>query len=173
MTGCATYSFRPVRLPDAEDEVNDLPFLQRLYASTREDEMAYTGWAAEDIDAFLLQQFHAQHQYYWEQFAGASFEVILDGDGDSIGRLYWEEREDEFRVIDIALLPGMRGKGIGGSIMRNIIDDASSLGKAVRIHVEQYNPAMRLYTRLGFQMVEEQGAYHLMEHPAPAPALAE
>ncbi len=30
------------------------------------------------------------------------------------------------------------------------------------IHVERYNPAMRLYRRLGFATVEDNGIYDLM-----------
>jgi hypothetical protein len=47
-------SYRPIS--DA-----DLPFLGRLYASTRLEELAVTGWPQEQIDAFLAQQFEAQH----------------------------------------------------------------------------------------------------------------
>ena len=103
------------------------------------------------------------HNYYMEQFRDADFDLIMGSDGVPIGRLYLEERDDEFRVIDIALLPAWRGKGIGGRIMLGIHDRAFAAGKAVRIHVEQHNPAMRLYHRLGFKKVEDRGIYHLME----------
>ena len=39
---------------------------------------------------------------------------------------------------------------------------------AVRIHVEHYNPALRLYERLGFTHVDDHGVHKLMEwSPAP------
>jgi len=145
----------------------DLPFLRELYASTRLEEVAQTGWPQEQADAFLLQQFEAQHKFYTEQFTDASFEVIIDKNRTPIGRIYLEEREDEFRIIDISLLPSHRGKGIGGRLVQNIINNAA--GKAVRIHVEHNNPAMRLYNRLGFVMVEDKGIYHLMELTPPRP----
>jgi len=154
------YSFRPIRLVE---EDNDLPFLARLYASTRLEEMALSGWPQHQIDSFLQQQFEAQHQFYMEQFAGASFDLVLATDGSPMGRLYLEERDDEFRIIDIALLPEFRGQGIGGNLMKNIITKAFEAEKMVRIHVEQNNPAMKLYLRLGFQKIEEKGVYHLME----------
>ena len=65
--------------------------------------------------------------------------------------------------MDIALLPVYRGHGIGTSLMQSILDEAAQAGLPVRIHVEQYNPAMRLYKRLGFQHVGETGVYLLME----------
>ena len=141
----------------------DRPFLEALYTSTRREELAQTGWPQPQIDGFLNQQFEAQHNYYMEQFRDADFDLIMGSDGVPIGRLYLEERDDEFRVIDIALLPAWRGKGIGGRIMLGIHDRAFAAGKAVRIHVEQHNPAMRLYHRLGFKKVEDRGIYHLME----------
>lgn len=159
------FSFRPVALIEGE---TDLPFMRELYASTRQEEMEMSGWPQEQIDAFLLQQFEAQHKYYTEHYSAADFDIIVGEDGAPIGRLYLDEWENAFRIIDIALLPQCRGKGIGGKIMRDIIDRAFAAGKAVSIHVEQYNPAMKLYQRLGFQMVEEQGVYHLMEIKPPA-----
>jgi len=36
-------------------------------------------------------------------------------------------------------------------------------GKALGIHVEKFNPAMKLYERLGFKPVEDQGIYLLMQ----------
>ncbi|MEZ5300916.1 MAG: GNAT family N-acetyltransferase [Verrucomicrobiales bacterium] len=164
-----TYSFRPISLAEGG---SDLPFLAALYASTRREEMAMTGWPAYQIEAFLRQQFEAQHRFYQDQFSSAQFDIILDAAGEPIGRLYLDEREDEIRVIDIALLPDARGRGIGGRIMADILDKAFASEKTVRIHVEQNNPAMRLYRRLGFKMIEEQGVYYLMEAVPPSRAAA-
>lgn len=142
---------------------SDLEFLRELYASTRRDEMAVTGWPPEQIEAFLRQQFEAQHIHYTTHFPKAGFDLIHAENGEPIGRLYLEERVDEFRIIDIALLPEFRGRGIGSRLLQDIIDRAFSAKKSVRIHVEHNNPAMRLYQRLGFTKIEEQGVYHLME----------
>jgi hypothetical protein len=42
----------------------DLPFLARLYASTRTEELAAVPWSAEQKAAFLDMQFRAQHAHY-------------------------------------------------------------------------------------------------------------
>lgn len=159
-----TYSFRSAVF---EGEANDLDFLRELYASTRREEMVPSGWPQERIEEFLLQQFEAQHSFYQENFSSSDFDLIRSSSNDLIGRLYLDERDDEFRIIDIALLPDWRGQGIGGDILRRIIERAFEVGKAVAIHVEQNNPAMHLYSRLGFEMIEEQGVYHLMEVKPP------
>ena len=163
-----TYALRPAGFTGGG---SDLPFLRALYASTRRDELAQTGWPQTQIDAFLSQQFEAQHQHYQTHFASARFDLILDSEGDPIGRLYLDERPDEFRIIDIALLPGSRGQGTGTGIMQDVIAGATAAQKPVRIHVEHNNPAQRLYRRLGFTKIEDKGVYHLMERPCPAPEI--
>lgn len=140
----------------------DQPFLYGLYASTRQDELAHVDWDAVRKEAFLVMQFNAQHKFYVERFPQASFELILQ-DGEAIGRLYLDRREDEIRIIDIALLPVHRGQGIGTMLMQDILDEGGRLDLPVRIHVERNNPALRLYHRLGFHEVGNHGIYYLME----------
>jgi ribosomal protein S18 acetylase RimI-like enzyme len=140
----------------------DEPFLHRLYASTRQDELAQVPWSEAEKAQFLEMQFQAQHKYYLEQFTKADLGLILEGD-QPIGRLYLDHRDDEIRLIDIALLPEHRGRGLGSRLMRDILAMAKKAGKAVRIHVEQFNPAQRLYQRLGFRKVQDEGPYYFME----------
>jgi ribosomal protein S18 acetylase RimI-like enzyme len=148
---------------------DDLPLLERIYASTRAEELKLTDWSDEQKAAFCKQQFEAQHKYYHDMFADAHYNLILEA-GQPIGRLYLDHREEEHRVIDIALLPAHRGRGIGRKLMQDVLDEAAAVGKRVRIHVEQNNPAMHLYNRLGFQKIEEQSVYWLMEWVPPRSA---
>jgi ribosomal protein S18 acetylase RimI-like enzyme len=66
------------------------------------------------------------------------------------------------------LLPEYRGKGLGAALLRDLMDEAAAAGKAVSIHVEKFNPAMRLYRRLGFATAEDKGVYDLMRWTAGA-----
>ncbi|MEM9553807.1 MAG: GNAT family N-acetyltransferase [Acidobacteriota bacterium] len=159
---------RGLRLRPATE--GDREVLYRIYASTRLDEVRQTGWDEAQIEAFLRFQFGAQARYYEEQFADASFDLIEQSEersgeqgGAVIGRLYVDLRDDEIRLIDIALLPQHRGSGLGGALMTDILAEGRRRGLLVRIHVERENPAMRLYRRLGFEKIEEQGVYDLME----------
>lgn len=147
--------FRPI---DDSDHV----FLRGLYGSTRATELAQVPWTENQKADFLDQQFKAQHQFYQQQFPKARFDLILSND-EPIGRLYVDNRQDEIRLIDIALLPEFCGIGIGGSLLCEVLEQARRESKAVRIHVEQNNPAMRLYKRLGFKQIDSNGIYHLME----------
>jgi ribosomal protein S18 acetylase RimI-like enzyme len=139
----------------------DLPFLSRLYASTRIEELAVTPWSAEQKAAFLSMQFQAQHAHYQQYYPTADWLVTMRG-GVDIGRLYVDRWPSEHCVIDIAFLPEHRGSGFGGALMRDLLDEAAGAGKAVSIHVEKFNPAMRLYRRLGFVTEEDKGVYDLM-----------
>jgi ribosomal protein S18 acetylase RimI-like enzyme len=134
----------------------DLAFLFRVYASTREDELALTGWSEEQKHAFLAMQFDAQQRYYHEHFPAARFDVIEVGT-DAAGRFYVDRCVEEIRVIDIALLPEYRRAGIGGTLLRELQEEAASQSKPILIHVEHHNPAIRLYSRLAFQPIADHG----------------
>lgn len=146
---------------------NDLAFLEKLYASTREEELSVTGWSDEQRQEFLKMQFDAQHKFYQEQFADAQFDLIVLN-SKLIGRLYVERRNDEIRIIDIALLPKYRSRGLGSKLLQDLLDEARSKQLPVRIHVERFNPALKLYERLGFKHIEDNGVYYLMEALPPA-----
>jgi ribosomal protein S18 acetylase RimI-like enzyme len=147
--------FRPV----TDD---DLPFLERLYASTRVEELAPVPWPEETKAAFLAMQFRAQHAHYGRHYADADRFVIARAD-TAVGRLYVARWAREHRIVDIAFLPEHCGRGLGGALMRDLLDEAAACQKVVRIHVEKQNPAMRFYRRLGFRPVEDKGAHDLLE----------
>jgi ribosomal protein S18 acetylase RimI-like enzyme len=139
----------------------DLPFLARVYASTRTEELAVMDWSDERKAAFLQQQFQAQHAHYQRYYPRADWLVTLHA-GEAIGRLYLERWPSQHRIIDIAFVPEQRGHGFGAALLRDLMDEAAAAGKAVSIHVEKLNPAMRLYRRLGFATAEDKGVYDLM-----------
>ena len=139
----------------------DTSFLARLYASTRWEELAVTGWSDEEKAVFCRRQFDAQSVHYLENYPGASLQVI-EKEGVAIGRLYVARWEREIRIMDIALLPEHRGAGIGTKLLHELQDEAGSAGKSLTIHVERFNPALRLYERLGFKQLEDKGVYLLM-----------
>ena len=148
-------TLRPIREDDWE-------FAYQVYASTRERELQALPWSEKEKEDFLRFQFHAQRTHYDKHFANAEF-LIIELAGKPIGRLYIDRRQSEIRLVDIALLSVHQGKGIGGQLMADILAEGEQKGLLVRIHVEHNNPAMRLYDRLGFRKIEEQGVYWLME----------
>ena len=149
----------------------DRPFLAAVYASTRAAELAMVPWTPAQKAAFLDMQFNAQWQHYERFYPEAEF-LVIEQDGQPIGRLYIDRGPEEISLVDIALIPAARGGGLGTRILREILDEARATGKGVAIHVERFNPALRLYQRLGFQPAGENGVYYLMRwSPASATAV--
>ncbi|MCP9763284.1 GNAT family N-acetyltransferase [Lacihabitans soyangensis] len=143
----------------------DVPFLKKIYFGTREAELnQVSDWTEGMKQAFLTQQFEAQHEYYQKNYLGANFLIIEKG-SEIIGRLYYQENfEATLRIIDIALLPEFQKKGLGTTILHDIMEHAKIIEQHITIHVESFNPAMALYKRLGFQKISEtNGVYHLLQ----------
>ena len=148
-------SFRP-------ETEGDVEFLYRLYASTREMELSVVPWDDAQKEAFLQQQFEAQRKHYFHHYDRAEYSIILEN-GNPIGRLYVNRLADDVRIIDIALIPESRGRGIGRMLLQEILEAALAEGKTVSIHVEAFNPALHLYERLGFRQIDTYGPYLLLE----------
>jgi ribosomal protein S18 acetylase RimI-like enzyme len=140
----------------------DDAFLARVYASSRAEELAVTGWSEQLKEDFCRRQFDAQREYYAANYPEASFQII-ERDGWPVGRLYVDRWEKEIRIVDITLLPDFRGSGMGTKLLRDLQEEARSAGKSLTIHVERFNRALGLYQRLGFEQVEDKGVYLLME----------
>jgi ribosomal protein S18 acetylase RimI-like enzyme len=140
----------------------DLPFLQALYASTRADELAQVPWSELEKQTFLARQFEAQHAHYRDTLPDAHW-LMLELDGARAGRIYLDDREDEVRLVDMALLPEHRNLGLGTHLLTTVIDGARETGRTVRLHVERHNPAWRLYARHGFVELEDRGVYRFLE----------
>ena len=138
-------SYRP--MTDA-----DLPFAAALYATTRADELAATGWPDALKTAFLDQQHRAQHAHYRAAYPDGEW-LLIERRGAPVGRLYLAEEDAMLLIVDIALLPDMRGTGLGTAILTDLL---AAETRPVQLQVERTNPARRLYERLGFALVEEQ-----------------
>lgn len=141
----------------------DEPFLRRLYAAIRWDETAAMGMAdtAQRL-AFLNMQFDLQRRHYRAHFADAQFSVI-EKDDVPVGRLYLWRGQRDHRIIDISLLPERSGRGIGGRILAAVQAEAAAVERGTSLHVDAFNPARRLYHRIGFREVGQDGPSIKME----------
>lgn len=158
-----TTRLRPVSASDAE-------FLYQVYRSTRLEELAPVAWSDTEKEAFLRQQFALQREHYDKHYAATTLFHVIEIDGERAGRLYVARWPREIRIVDIALLPAYRGRGTGARLLQALLDEGARGGRTVSIHVERANPALRLYERLGFVLVEERGAYLFMEWRPPTEA---
>lgn len=141
----------------------DVPFLRRLYVSTRWDELApLIDWTEAQKLAFLENQFALQRHHYRTYYSQTDWGV-LEHSGVPAGRLYVDRQSDLLLVVDVSLLPEWRGRGIGTALMQAVCAEAAAAGKAVSVAVEKYNRAQRLYRRLGFREVSDEGIYWFMQ----------
>ena len=154
----ASGSLPELRAETAEDE----EFLFTLYASTRAQELALTNWSDEQKTQFCRQQFSAQTIHYRQHNPAAQFSVILRA-GARAGRLYVNREEGKIHIIDISLLPEHRGAGLGTLLLRDLQAEAAHANQPLSIYVEKFNPALRLYQRLGFCPKRDESVYLLME----------
>ena len=153
-------TFRPV-------EPDDEAFLLKVYGSAREEELARVPWTEVQRETFLRMQLTAQHQHYRERYPDGEFLIILKA-SRPVGRLYVARLEEQIRIMDITLLPEERNAGLGTSILKDLMVEAGKAGKPLRIYVESFNPSLRLFERLGFSSIEENGIHLLMEWRPPS-----
>lgn len=140
----------------------DYDFMRRLYHSTRAEEMQQFPFDEAQKREFLDQQFSAQFEHYRIHYPTCERNIIERG-GTPIGRLWIDEWPDQIRLVDISLMSEARGSGVGTQLVRDVLARGTAAGKPVTIHVEGFNPALRLYQRLGFQQVDTNGMYYLMK----------
>ena len=98
----------------------DLPFLARVYASTRWEELSVVAWSDAEKLAFLQQQFDAQHAHWQRHYHDTDWLLVLHH-GEPVGRLYLSRWPREHRIVDIALLPEHRGQGLGAALLQDLL----------------------------------------------------
>ena len=151
---------------------DDEGFLFRVFSSTREAERDAAGWTNEEWDTFVQMQFEAQRRHYRVHYPSAEHSIILR-DGQPVGRMWVHRSETEIRLLDIAVLPDHRRRGIGTHLIRNLQEEARTARAALRHSAEVDNPgARRLYERLGFTAAQTHGLHTLMEWNPTDDALA-
>jgi len=141
-----------VSTPDDQD------FLFVLYASTREEELRLWGWDEHQQRAFLEMQFRGQNQHYGLCYPQADSNIILFND-QPVGRLLIDRSRQEILLVDIALLPEYQNRHIGTTLIQSLLREAAGAQKNVELHVLRGSAAVRLYERLGFTNVADDGVY--------------
>ena len=143
-------------------EEKDTAFIEAVYRTTREVELNLTNWSEHQKNAFISMQSTAQLTEYKTKFPGATFQVIIYNKKNA-GRFYTGENETEIRLLDITLLPEFRGKGIGKYLLQQLIERSNKTQKKLSLHVEPSNPILKLYQRVGFIYIKNNGRYYYME----------
>ncbi|HEX7654925.1 MAG TPA: GNAT family N-acetyltransferase [Verrucomicrobiae bacterium] len=146
----------------------DEALLLALYTTTREEELNLTNWDAATRALFVQQQFQAMRRGYADMFPQGEFSILEEA-GQPIGRIVVNRTPEELRLVDLVLTPERRGQGLGTRIIQALQGEAQQTGRPFRLHVYQFNRAGRLYERLGFIVIADNGLYREMTWPAKTP----
>jgi ribosomal protein S18 acetylase RimI-like enzyme len=142
----------------------DAGFLQELDADVR---APLFGHLSPPMRAGLLeQQYSALRHGRAQRHPEALEQVVLLG-GRPVGAVVTELAPGVLELIDIALLSGERGRGVGTTVLEHLIRHASERRRAIRASVYRTNPrAHALYQRLGFRDLKGDELLIRIERPS-------
>jgi ribosomal protein S18 acetylase RimI-like enzyme len=147
----------------------DAPFRFKLFCESRPAEFALLQLDPAVFEQLMRFQFHAQTVTYRANFPDARFDII-ERDRAPIGRIVVNRPGTMLHIVDQAIVPELRNRGLGTAIMKALMDEATPNGLPVRLKVASTNdPSMRLYRRLGFVPIRTEPLSIEMEWRAPAP----
>jgi GNAT superfamily N-acetyltransferase len=118
------------------------------------------GLPPAQLEPLLEMQARGREMTYRQNYPEAEFRII-EVDGGPVGILILD-RGEPWRIIDIALHPANRGKGVGTGVLASVLAEAEAAHAPVELQVESISPARRLYERLGFQAAGEDGIRTIM-----------
>ncbi len=148
---------------------DDGAFRFQLFCASRQPDFARL-LPPDMLETIMRQQFHAQTEGYRAQFPRARRDII-ELAGKPVGRIVVDRAEKVLHIVDQAITPELRNRGIGTTVMRALMDEARRTNRAVRLSVAAANgQALRLYRRLGFVPIDSTEPYLWLEwrHDATA-----
>jgi len=130
----------------------DDTFLYALFKAVRAPEFAYVPLPPEQLETLLGMQYRGQKYTYATQYPGGDRIILLDG--EPIGRIWLYRGPSEHTLVDIALLPEFRNRGIGGALVSEAIAGARAAGVRLCCSIAATNNgSLAFHRRLGFQIV--------------------
>jgi ribosomal protein S18 acetylase RimI-like enzyme len=145
-----------LRLAGSADEA----FIRHLFREVHAGQFA--GLSGPILEQVMAQQFRSRTAGYAAQFPDATSMIVMRR-AMAVGRLLLNCVSERWHVIDIALLPAERGRGLGSEIFDAL--EASARGRgvgAVTLMVLANNlAARRFYARRGFAESGSAGAAHI------------
>ena len=132
--------------------------------------------ATTDDAAFALHVIEACMRVYAEQTWGScdgrgdlniAFDRIIRLADRDIGLIGVDRRSDFWFIDKLYLLPAYQSQGIGGYLLRRLIEDAKSAQVKLRLTVLEVNPARRFYERHGFVLSKTISPRHHLEWRGP------
>jgi GNAT superfamily N-acetyltransferase len=134
----------------------DKALLRQLYETGRGAPLLSCGLPPAVAQQLTAQQLSARERGHATAHPRARRQIVLAGH-HPVGRLSVDRAGDPWCVVDLAVLPRARGRGIATEILARLQAEAAATGVAIELHVAADNPARGLYQRSGFAVTAEEG----------------
>lgn len=147
----------------------DAPFMAQLYAATQGQAWGLSPDAPDPVlQGLLAQQHRWRDGAYAEATGGLGCRLIVAADsGTPVGRA-WVHESETLHLLDLAVLPAHQRQGIGQWALSALQAEAARAQRPLTLMVDASNPARRLYQRLGFDDIGDNGPDRQMRWtPAP------
>src|SRR5688572_27561105 len=160
MTESRTFSLRPSVPGDDE-------FLYEMFVASRERELAPL--PADMRDTLARQQYGIYRRGMSAAYSDARNLIVLGPARPAvpervpIGALSLAERPDTLWLIDLVLHPDHRNRGWGTAILTSLMETCRRERRILKGSVAPYNPARRLYARLGLKEFGGERGYIALE----------
>ena len=142
-----------------------------LRAARRDDEAflfaLHRAAMREYVDAVWGWDERWQRNHFAATYAPRHHAVIVrvEPEPQDIGRISLTRHWRKLFLRDIELVAAERSHGIGTAMLRALLALARAEGRALELLVLKHNPAQRLYARVGFRIVADDGARFTMRAP--------
>jgi ribosomal protein S18 acetylase RimI-like enzyme len=140
-----------VRCARREDEA----LLFALFAAEKAAEFAAIGLPEVQYRPLLEMQYRGRAMTHSVRYPEAEDWIVCAPDGTALGGYLLAKTSQEARLMDLAVLPQWRGRGIGTRVLLDLMTRSATAGVPLKLQVMKGNRAVRLYARLGFQVVGE------------------
>lgn len=144
-------SLRPTSLTDQA-------FCQRLFTQVKSAELSIGGDENTQLASLLSLQFAAHERHYQQISLPLTDHLIFLTEGNqppiTIGRqIVWRE-ERSLHLADLSILAEYRHQGHGSALLHALQQQAQAENLAVTLRCSPANPALRLYQRSGWQVID-------------------
>lgn len=142
---------------------NDSEFFMELFGEIKSSELHLDLWP----EAFRIQMIEMQYNAFMQSINSEfpkHYDYLILFKSEKAGRLQLDKNEQGFRIINISLLNSFRNKGLGTTIIKEILSEASNKNTPVFLEVDKVNPAFNLYNRLGFKIIQQDEIKYSMKY---------
>lgn len=97
----------------------------------------------------------AREHYYLRNRFNQPATKIIQCDGEDIGRITVIYSKNRVVLDGIHIVEEFQGKGIGGHLIKQLIDKANNMELPLELVLLKENPVRKLYERVGFFVYKE------------------